>query len=110
MKGLINLLLSIPQALFGGYIFAHMWSWFVVRKFGLPELTFMEAVGVLIVMGFPLFGLHVANILKEVKDDMRAKGKEINASTLGIITSLVTMLILYPMIFGCAYLWHLAIG
>jgi len=110
MKGLINLLLSIPQALAGGYIFSHMWAWFVVRKFGLPELTFMEAVGVLIVMGFPLFGLHVANMLKEIKDDMRAKGKQIDASTLGIISSLVTIVVLYPIMFGIAYLWHLAIG
>ena len=104
MKALFNLLLSIPSALLGGFVFSHLWHWFIVRKFGLPELTFLEAVGVLIVISFPLLSIHMSNALSDPKH------ADVDSSTKGIITSLVTILVLYPIIFGAAYLWHLAIG
>ena len=106
MKTLFNFLLSIPQALFGGFIFAHLWNWFIVRKFpSMPNLTFLDAVGILIVVGFPLFSLHVGRMMQEVK-----KEKDVDSGTLGIITSLVTICILYPLMLGIAYVWHMVIG
>ena len=107
MKALFNLLLSIPTALAGGFIFAHLWNWFIVRLFpSMPHMTFLDAIGVLIVLSFPLLSIHMGNIGKE----LREKHPDMDPSTQSIITSLVTLLVIYPILLGVAYLWHLAIG
>ncbi len=106
IKALVNFILGIPQALFGGFIFAHMWHWFIVPRFGLPDLTFMQAVGVLMTIGFPLWSLHLARI----SDQIKAEKKEIDTQTISILVSVMTTIILYPLILLFAYFWHLAIG
>jgi len=105
MKSFLNFFLSIGQALVGGFVFSHLWNWFIVRKFGLPELTFLEAVGVLIVAGFPLIGISIRDLTKEL-----VKKFDYSAESAAIVTTLFTTCFLYPVMFGIAYVWHCIIG
>lgn len=42
LSTIVNFILAIPATLFSGYIFAHLWNWFVIRKFpGMPALNFL---------------------------------------------------------------------
>lgn len=107
MKALLNFLLSIPSTLFGGYIFAQMWNWFLVRKFpSVPTLNFLDAVGLLLVFSFPLLGLFWADVIKESKKDKSDKDQ----ATITVIASIIKLVLVYPIILGTAYLWHLVVG
>ena len=106
IKALVNFVLGIPQALFGGFIFAHMWHWFIVPRFGLPDLTFMQAVGVLMTIGFPLYGLYMKDVVKDIRKDK----PEFSTGAISIMMTVITTCFLYPVILGSAYVWHLVIG
>ena len=107
MKTLFNMLLSIPQTLLGGFVFAHLWNWFIIRKFPTaPGLTYMDAVGLMIVCSFPFLSLHMANALKQ----HRQERPDVDDGIRQIGASLATIFIIYPLLLLTAYLWHLAIG
>lgn len=107
MKALFNLLLKIGSTLFGGYVFAQLWNWFLVRKFpSLPTLNFLDGVGLLIVFSFPLFGIFWDGVVSDAK-----KGKnDKDASTITAVASLIKLVVIYPLMLLVAYLWHLVIG
>lgn len=107
MKSLINIALYVPQALLGGFVFAHLWNWFIVRKFpGTSTLTFMDAIGILSVVSFPLIGIHMANAAREIRKD----NPNFDSKDIAITVSLFTLFFVYPIILGVGYLWHMAIG
>ena len=107
MKALLQFFLTIPSTLFGGFIFAHLWNWFIVRKFtSAPTLTFLDAVGILLTVGFPLLSLHMSVNMQTLQKEHN----DVDSSTLGILVTLLTIFVLYPIIFGTAFLWHLVIG
>jgi len=105
MGTLFRILLAIPQALMGAFVFSNMWQWFIVRKFpSLPSLTTLDAVGVLMVAGFPLISLYLLELKKEMKEG--DKEKKLSDNALGIILSIVTTLFIYPFgLFGAGG-WH----
>jgi len=103
MKSFFNILLSIGVSIFGGFILAQMWSWFIAPKFGLPHLSIVEAVGISTVINFMLMGLHINTMWNEVKE----KHSELNDGTLGIIKTVVTGVFIYPLCLLGAYVWHL---
>lgn len=107
MKHVIALILSIPQSLMAGFVFSHMWNWFLLRKFeSLPRLTTLDAVGILMVVGFPLVGVYMMNARKEIKE----KNPDSTDGGISIAVSLITTLLLYPCMLAAAALWHLVIG
>lgn len=102
MKHVLNFLLGIPATLFGGFIFAKLWNWFFVRVFtSMPTLDMMDAVGLLMVLSWPLFGVYWAIAAAEIKkkDD----------STEDLYLTLARLFIIYPFALGVAYAWHLVI-
>lgn len=106
LSSIFNFLLAIPSSLAGGYVFAQLWNWFVIRKFpGLPALDFLDAVGLLMVISFPLFGIFWADMIKDAKRE----GKS-DAGVVAAIGSVIKLVIIYPLMYGIAYLWHLVIG
>lgn len=105
MKFLFSVLFTIPAVFCSGYVFSRMWNWFIVRKFNLPDLNFMEAVGVLFVVGYPFLSFTLANVSSEL-----VKEKNMDASTARIVTVLFTVFIVYPVVLGASYLLHLVIG
>lgn len=42
----------IPATLLNAYVLAHLWRWFAVPIFGLHPLTYAEAAGVSLLVGF----------------------------------------------------------
>lgn len=107
MKTLFALLLSIPQALVSGFVFSNMWNWFIIRKFpSAPHLTFLDAVGMLTTLGFPLLCVHMINSKKELME----KHPDMSDIEASITLSLVLTLFIYPVMLCFAYLWHLVIG
>lgn len=111
MKTLFRILLGIGQTLMGGLVFSHLWNWFVIRKFpSMPHLNTMDAVGLLIVVGFPLLGLAMLNLRKELQDDAAKKGDKMDDGTAGIIITIVTTVLIYPAVLLGAWIWGHFIG
>lgn len=46
------ILLGIPITILHGWILSLLWKWFFVPIFALPELRLIEAIGIMIVIGF----------------------------------------------------------
>lgn len=105
MKTFFSFLLMIPSMLISGYVFSCLWKWFLVRKFGLPELTHMEAIGVLMTLHFPLLTMRTDKIAENFRRENNMK-----ADSASLLSSFFVILIIYPMIFGIAYVWHCVIG
>jgi hypothetical protein len=104
MKTFFGFFLTIAQSLFGAFIFVYMWNWFVVRAFpSLPQLTFMNTVGLLITADFLLLSLKFENMKKE----LREKYSNLDNSSIDIVTSLVMIILIYPILFSITYIWHL---
>lgn len=107
MKTFIAFLLTIPQTLAAGLVFSYAWNWFIVRKFpSTPTLTMLDAVGLLMVAGFPLLGLFVMH----AKSELRKDKPDLDSDTASIILSLVMTFITYPVLLGVAWIWHQIIG
>jgi len=105
MKTLFNFLLMIPMTLISGYIFSFLRKWFIVRKFGLPELTHMEAIGVLMAIHFPLLSGRTDKLAENFRRE-----NDMKADSASLLSSFFVLFFIYPMIFGISYIWHCVIG
>jgi len=47
---LLILILLVPMMIYEGFAFSLLWSWFVVPVFKLPELTILQAIGVMLLV------------------------------------------------------------
>lgn len=47
MKAIAAILVTVPLALWRGFVLSVMWGWYVVPTFGLPALSPVVAVGVI---------------------------------------------------------------
>lgn len=111
MKTLFRILLGIGQTLMGGLVFSHLWNWFITRKFpSTPHLNTMDAVGLLIVAGFPLLGIYILDLRKELQDAAAKKGDKMDEATAGIIVTIMTTVVIYPAILLGAWIWGHFIG
>lgn len=103
MKALLKFLFfvftDVLAVVVGGFVFATIWSWFVVPVFGLPNLSVVQAVGLLCVFGFPLLGVKF-DILCQ---DAREKHKDVDDTTFGVVKNLVMALVCCPMALLTAY-------
>jgi len=61
MKWLVGLPLiiavSVPITLLGGVVLSDHWRWFIVPTFNIPQITYLQAVGLMMVIGFFKIGL-----------------------------------------------------
>ena len=104
LKFLFNIAFSILQALFGGYVLSCMWAWFITPKFtSAPALGYKDCVGLMIVIGFFTSGL-IMSLARPSED------KDIDTMSLGIVKSIVTIVIVYPIMLLTAWGWHQFIG
>jgi len=97
MKWFFATALSVPLALLRGLVLSCYWTWFVVSEFpGLPELTYLRAVGLSLTVG-----LFMIPLQQPKKDD---------DDGLGVIASQIAWLIFgYPFGLLVGYLWHLVL-
>ena len=102
MKSFIAFILTIPQALMAALVFSCFWQWFLVRKFpGLPSLTTLDAVGLLMVLGFPLIPL----MLMRLKAELRRDKPDMDAESAGITLSILMTVMVYPILLGIGWIW-----
>lgn len=107
MKSLLALVMKVPQTLAGAVVFSAMWNWFLVRKFhDLPRLGVLDSVGILMVAGFPFFGLYVHQAREQLKKEMPT----LNDDDVTILFAFTMTLVVYPLLLGISYVWHLIIG
>lgn len=52
MGFLFEILLSAFGTVFGGFVFATMWGWFISPTFGLAGLSIVKAIGVILVVRY----------------------------------------------------------
>jgi len=50
-KFFVAIALGVASALFGGYTFALLWTWFIVPVFGVPSVSVGQAIGISIFLG-----------------------------------------------------------
>lgn len=51
---LVSFTITLLITLYSGMIFSYMWEWFVVPQFDLAALTVPTAMGLMVIIGFPL--------------------------------------------------------
>jgi hypothetical protein len=106
MKLFASIVLNVVKALVGGFVFAHLWNWFIVRKLGLPSLSYMEALGILMVITFPLLNMELNQLVARTKEEH----PDLDAADLGLASTAMMVMLVYPITLGVAYVWHLIIG
>ena len=107
MKTLIALLLAVPSALMGGLVFSKMWGWFLVRKFPTaPSLTYLDAAGLLMVLGFPLIPLA----MNDAREELKKQHPDMSSAGRSITMSIAMLVFVYPLLLGVAWIWHQFIG
>jgi len=111
LKTLLSGLLAILSSLMGGLVFSKMWGWFLVRLFpSAPRLGVMDAVGLLMVLGFPLASLMMMLVFLDAKEGIKKKHPNLSSEYLATAWSLVTTFFIYPLVLLFAWIWHRAIG
>lgn len=66
--GIIALIVvGIPLTLFSGVVLADYWRWFILPVFAAPPITYLQAVGIMLVAGFFKLGLEPMRV--EGQDD-----------------------------------------
>ena len=111
LKLVFNILFGIGQALFGALVLSKLWTWFIEPRFpGLPHMTTLNCVGLMIVVGF--FSLN--NTFASLKaSDVSSKGKgadDHDFLSFGIIKSVTMIVVVYPLMLLTAFIWHQFIG
>jgi hypothetical protein len=51
-KVVVGFITFIIKAIIVGFVFAKLWLWFIVVKFNLPPLTLLEALGIIVLVGY----------------------------------------------------------
>lgn len=91
MIELILLIIAIGNFLLRGVVFVDIWNWFPATILGVPSITFVGALGLLL----------IASFLKTLKFDTKDKNKEILTSEEKIGRSLtVTVFYLFTWLVG----------
>lgn len=112
MKYIFNFGLGIINTLFKGYILSKLWLWFIVPKFGLPTISYLEAVGLLLTIG--IFTLDIititafssGNLKKDSTPSNETDAIKLDDGDYGIIKSLLMTFVLLPLGLASAYIWH----
>lgn len=52
---LISIALSVPLAIWRGFVLTKLWMWFAVPIFGLPMLGLIPAIGLSLLVGFLVY-------------------------------------------------------
>lgn len=58
------ILMTVPVAIWKGFVLSKLWLWFIVPTFGLPALSVPLAIGLCV-----LVGLFTANLARRQKDE-----------------------------------------
>ncbi len=75
-KYLYGVIMVLIQLLIGGFVIMTLWGWFVVPTFELPELTYVGAMGLDLVISF--FTYHYREAPSdEFLGDMLSRGKKL---------------------------------
>ena len=100
----INLLLTIPSVIFGGYTLATLWSWFITPKFGLPPLSIAEAVGIMLVAGFATGNCNWSITL--IEEQLREDNPSGYIAKFGRYKATIFCTIVYPFVLLFGYIWR----
>lgn len=105
-KFLVTVLFGIPSSLFGGFVVARYWEWFVLPEFtNAPGLSYLHAIGLMLFMGALLAGRDT----HKTAQALTGKAGEGDDTTLkSVAASVVLLVVVYPLL-GTGYLWHLVI-
>lgn len=105
MKNLVTLVaglaLGVPLRLFGAFVLSKYWQWFAVEHIGLKPISYLACVAVLMIWGFFMIGLDVdvgrvrSEVAKEERDSLTI-----------LVESVVTWIVLYPLLLLLGWLWH----
>lgn len=100
MIKLVSFILSVLFGLFGGYVFSVLWGYFVVPKFGLPALSPVDGVGLMMVASFPTLKMQLQEAFSWKKDGMSDEVFE-------LWKMIAVDVIVYPATLLAGYVWHL---
>jgi len=101
---LFNIAFGIVRNLVAGWCLACYWSWFIVTAFNAPQLDYLHAVGVTMTVGFAAMAAGIAT-----KADT-TEARSVNEAFAKAIGSHLGHIIIFPIVTGIAYVWHLFIG
>lgn len=101
---LFNIAFGIVRNLVAGWCLACYWAWFIVTAFHAPELDYLHAVGLTMTVGF--LGVAAGLATKADTTEARTVGEALGKA----IGSHIGAIILFPIVTGVAYIWHLFIG
>lgn len=102
IQTIFNMFLGVVATIFAGYIFSHMWQWFIAPKFGVQNISTTTAIGVVITINFLIIGLYLESTWSRLKE----KNPKITDQTWGTIRLLTNIAFLYPAALLGAYLYH----
>ena len=111
LRYLFNTAIAIITTIFSGFIFSKMWSWFIVSRFpGVPNLNYLESIGVTSVFGFLTIHIMMQNVWNTyVLKKLIQKDVSFNEDTIEVLKNVVVLLVAYPIVLATAYFWHLVI-
>lgn len=84
-----------------GPCLSKFWGWFIVPRFDVKPLTYMQAVGVLMTSGLFLLGLYMQSAAKEVFKD-----SNYDTATKGIVQNFTVTMFLMPLALFTGWCWH----
>lgn len=64
---LVLIAVSIPVTLLSGLVLSDLWDWFILPVFTVPPITFMQAVGLSLVVAFFKLGLATTPVSGEAE-------------------------------------------
>lgn len=101
---LFNIAFGIVRSLVAGWCLACYWAWFVVTAFGAPRLDYLHAVGITMTVGFMASAVGIA------RAEAKSEATTVTAAFMESIGRNIGAIILFPIVTGIAYVWHLFIG
>lgn len=101
----LNVVISSIKDVFGGFVLACLWRWFIVTKFiSLPLLSTGSCIGIMLVVDFLLCGLAMSLSMLNSKDIDSDDAPEIIVKS--IVLNILMIGMIYPVTLGTCYVWH----
>lgn len=103
LRLLFKLALGVVSSLEAGFVLSKTWAWFIVPKFpGTPALNYLDCIGVSIVVNTFVLGLYMNTLFGQPQDDIG----DVDIIDDGVVKSIITIVVVYPILLLSAYVWH----
>lgn len=106
LVSIVCVCIGLAATYFGGYAFATLWGWFIVKQFGLAAISTSTGIGVLFVVALPTCQHAISNyFLDEDRVNKMLDSMGLDQDSAGLVKA-ISGFLAYAFVLLGGFIWH----